>query len=288
MIKNEDTYCVVYHKIVRELGAWEAVVYSTIASLLRKTDGIGEVSNQTLMDICNANERSLRNYINRLITAGYIEKRAGDGRGNISIYYITKKGADFSAFKLKKGEKNDIERAKKMQEKGENFSAINKGENKEIKKESGGDTRDAREHPALSNTTTQNFNDMENFNLFWELYPGDPNWSHEKENCELAWHTMLPEWRKKLIEQLKNGLRWRVRENDNPVWYLRNYDGRDVQGKLPFIRQGSVTFDAWHKKNLAAGVRMCLIRYDGIANCLYDDLQTMVAAGAEVLNDDWK
>ena len=111
MIKNEDTYCTVQHKIVRELGAWEAVVYGTIANLLRKTDGIGEVSNQTIMDLCGiGNKMSLFRYINKLIESRYIEKREGKGRGNISIYYITKKGNNMLTISEKKGNKNERKR----------------------------------------------------------------------------------------------------------------------------------------------------------------------------------
>ena len=55
MIRNEDTYCIVPHKIVRELGACEAIVFSTIIGLLRKSDGIGEIGNSTLMDMCGIN-----------------------------------------------------------------------------------------------------------------------------------------------------------------------------------------------------------------------------------------
>ena len=177
-----------------------------------------------------------------------------------------------------------------MDEKGVNFTPINKGENKEINKESGGDNaHEARDPHALSDTTPLNFENMEDFNLFWEMYPGDPNWNGEKENCERVWFAMSQEWRDRLIQQLRDGKRWRVRENDNPYWYLKNYNGEAVKGELPFIRQGTVAFDKWHSSNEAAGIRMCLLHFDGrVACCLYSDLQTMVDAGAKVLNDNWK
>ena len=292
MIRNEDTYCVVYHKIVRELGAWEAIVYSTIVALLRKTDGIGEVSNQTLMDMCGLPLASLKRYINTLIKNEYIEKKGGNGRGNISIYYITKKGLNLNTLKQKKGAQIDTEKGSKMNEKGLNLDTINKGIIKE-NKESGGDTRETRSH-TLSTTTTQILEDMKDFNLFWDLYPGDPEWTQEKESCERVWSLINPEWQDKLITQLQDGKRWRPidktnPDRNNPIWYLRNYQGQDVQGELPYLRQGSAKFIKWREDNTKNGKRMCLIQYEGkVANCLYDDLQTMIAAGAKVFDDDWK
>lgn len=288
MLKNEETYCVVYHKIVRELGAWEAVVYSTIANLLRKTDGIGEVSNQTLIEICGTNKKSLSRYIDRLIETGYIEKREGLGRGNISIYYVTKKGDNLTPFNEKKRGQNDPEKGTKSTIKGDKMTPINKGENKEKNKESGGVSRDAQS-PTLSDTTPQIFENMEDFNLFWELYPGDPQWSGERENCERVWFALHQEWRDRLNQQLKNGQRWRQRDNDNPYWYLKNYNGEMVQTELPYLRQGTVKFENWHRDNVAKGNRMCMVRFeDRLAFCLHSDLQTMINAGAQVLNDDWR
>lgn len=293
MIKNEETYCTVQHKIVRELGAWEAVVYATIANLLRKTDGIGDVSNQTLIDLCGVNKKSLSRYIATLIEAGYIEKRAGDGRGNISIYYITKKRDKMTPFIDKKGGQFVPERGTKMPIKGDKMTPINKGENKEINKESGSEARVPADVPAsiptLSDTTPLNFENMEDFDLFWEMYPGEPNWQNEKENCERVWFAMPQEWRDRLIQQLRDGKRWRVRENDNPYWYLKNYNGEEVKGELPYLRQGTVKFENWHRKNIAERNRMCLLRFEEhVAYCLYSDIQTMTAAGAVVLNDNWK
>ena len=304
MIKNEDTYCVVPHKIMREIGACEAVIFGTIATLLRKSDGYGNVSNQTLMDMCGiTNKMSLSRYISRLIQSGYIEKGKGKGRGNISIYYITEKGNNLLPFKDKKGNKNDIEKVTEMNEKGNNLLPINKGENKERNKESGGDTRDAREHPALSNTTTffenENFNSqksettMEDFNEFWKLYPGDPEWTHEKEACERAWYATQMSWRDNLVQQLRQGLRWRAidpvnNDRNNPLWYIKNYSGEPgikPQVELPFMRQGTSAFTKWLNEQQAAGKQICVMRYEGkIAYCVNEDRQTMEEAGAEFLS----
>lgn len=260
MIKNEDTYCTVQHKIVRELGAMEAVIYGTIVNLLRKSDGIGEVSNQTLMELCGINNKmGLYRYIKKLIETGYIEKRAGDGRGNISIYYVTKKGNNMLPFNDKKGNKNDTERVTKMNEKGNTMLPINKGENKEINKESGGDMRTCAQSPTPFDTTPLNFENMEDFNLFWELYPGDPNWSNEKENCERVWYAMQQNWRDNLIQQLLNGKRWRVRDNDNPYWYLKNYNGETMRSELPIMRQGTISCTKWLNESVRNGKRVCVM-----------------------------
>ena len=292
VIKNEDTYCKVQHKIVRELGAWEAVVYGTIADILRKKDGYGNVSNDTLISLIGRDKKSIYRWIDRLVNAGYLEKVSGDGRGNISIYYVTKKGGEMPPFKEEKGGQIDTKRVANMTEKGGEMPPINTGINKEIK-ESDGVLRETQS-PTLSNTTPQIFKNMENFikedfECFWMLYPGDPNWQMEKENCERVWFAMSQEWRDRLIQQLRDGKRWRVRENDNPYWYLRNYNGEVVKSELPYMRQGTTAFEKWCNSNKAAGVRMCLLHFEEhVAYCLYSDLQIMVDAGANVLNDNWK
>ena len=285
MIKNEETYCVVWHKLVRELGACEAVIYGTIASLLRKTDGIGEVSNQTLMDMCGLNNKmSLKRYMDKLIAAGYIEKRAGDGRGNISIYYVTEKGNNLLPFNEKKGNKNDTERVTKMNEKGNNLLPINKGINKELNKESDGVMREA--HTTPLSTTTTNFENMEDFNLFWDLYPGDPEWSWRKEECERVWYAMQTSWRDNLVQMLQNGIRWRKRENDDPYWYLKNYNGQVVHAELPFVTQGTAKFIRWIDDAKRNGREVVMVRYENILrHCLKTDLQTMIAAGAEYVGE---
>ena len=294
MIKNDNTYCIIHHKIVRELGAWEAVVYGTIANLLRKTDGIGEVSNQTIMDLCGiGNKMSLFRYINKLIESGYIEKREGKGRGNISIYYITKKGNNLLPISEKKGNKNDIEKVTKMNEKGNNLLPLTKGENKEINKESGDDMHASAQSHALS-ITPQNFKNMEDFNLWFELFTGGSEWQHEKENCERVWFGITQQWRDNLVQMAQNGLRWRKRENDNPYWYLKNYNGEVAQVELPYLRQGTGKFENWYNRNLASGTKMVLMRYrehgdrddaPTLAYCLATDKQIMLDAGAEYLRD---
>lgn len=285
MIKNEETYCVVQHKIVRELGAWEAIVYGTIASLLRKSDGIGEVSNQTLIDMCGTNRKSLSRYIDSLIQSGYIEKREGNGRGNISIYYITKKGDKMTTFKQEKGGQNDPERGTNLPIKGDKMTPINKGENKEINKESGGVLHTRVQSPTLSDTTPQNFENMEDFKEWWQLFTGGTEWQSEKENCEHVWNTLQISWRDNLVQMAQRGERWRVRENDNPYWYLKNYNGEKPNRELPFYRQGTPQFGKWLNEQEQAGKHIIIMRYEGhLAYCLESDRELMEAAGAQFVS----
>lgn len=293
MIKNEDTYCIIHHKIVRELGAWEAVVYGTIANLLRKTDGYGNVSNDTLINLIGRDKKSIYRWIDRLVDAGYLDKVGGKGRGNISIYYITKKGGNMTPFKEEKRGQIDTEKGANMTEKGGEMPPINKGENKEINKESGDDMHASAQSHALS-TTPQNFKNMEDFNLWFELFTGGSEWQHEKENCERVWFGMTQQWRDNLVQMAQNGLRWRKRENDNPYWYLKNYNGEVAQVELPYLRQGTGKFENWYCRNLAYRKKMVLMRYreqgdrddaPTLAYCLETDKQIMLDAGAEYLRD---
>lgn len=293
MIKNEDTYCIVQHKIVRELGAWEAVVYGTIANLLRKTDGYGNVSNDTLINLIGRDKKSIYRWIDRLVDAGYLDKVGGKGRGNISIYYITKKGGEMTPFKEEKRGQINTEKGANMTEKGGEMPPINKGENKEINKESGDDMHASAQSYTLS-TTPQNFKNMEDFNLWFELFTGGSEWQHEKENCERVWFGMTQQWRDNLVQMAQNGLRWRKRENDNPYWYLKNYNGEVAQVELPYLRQGTKEFENWYNRNIASGTKMVLMRYreqgdrddaPTLAYCLATDKQIMLDARAEYLRD---
>lgn len=287
MIYNEETYYIGYHKNVRELGALPAVAFDTIAGLLRDSGGIGDIANSTLCDLLGISDKGLRNIISKLIEHGYLDKVQGNGRTNKTTYVLTKKGEQSSVFLTEKGGTNYKKRGNKVPLKGEQSTAINTELNKELK-ESDGVLRDAQS-PTLSDTTPQNLENMEDFNLFWSLYPGDPNWQSEKENCERVWHAMQQEWRDRLIQQLREGKRWRVRENDNPYWYLRNYNGEVVKSELPYLRQGTASFVKWHDENVKNGVRMCLLMFEErVAYCTADNLSVMIDAGAKLINGDWK
>lgn len=293
MIEKKRSYCIVYFDIVQELSAWEAVVYGAIEFILSKTNGTGEISNQKLIDMCGTNRKSLSRYIENLINAGYIEKREGNGRGNISVYYITKKGDKMTTFINEKGGQNDTKRGTNCPIKGDRLTTLNNNNMININKESGDDTRETCT-PPLSNTTPQNFENMEDFNLWFELFTGGSEWQHEKENCERVWYGMTQQWRDNLVQMAQNGLRWRKRENDNPYWYLKNYNGEVAQVELPYFRQGTKKFEEWYMNNRLTRTKMVLMRYrepgdrddaPTLAYCLATDMQTMMDAGAEFVGN---
>ena len=288
MIRNEDAYYTGYYRNVRELGAVPALVFDTICGLIRET-GIGEIANSTLMEFLGIkSKRTLIDAINKIVEAGYIEKKNGDGRGNKCIYYITEKGVKNVPFMTEKGCRKYTKRVQILHEKGAENAPINKVLNKELKK-SGGVTREAQ-HTPLSDTTPQIFekgkNIMEDFNEFWSLYPDADKWQNEKENCERVWHTLQQNWRDNLLQQLRQGQMWRRRENDNPYFYLRNYNGETVRAELPFHRQGTKEFAKWMDEQEKAGNQIAIMRYgdDGkLAYCLVADVEIMEAAGAKFL-----
>ena len=149
--------------------------------------------------------------------------------------------------------------------------------------------REAQSH-TLSITTPQNFENMEDFNEFWNLYPEAKNFESERENCERVWFGMRSDWKNKLLEQLRNGKRWRVRANDNPIWYLRNYNGEDVQTELPFMLQGTASFGHWIDKARKDGTKVVLMFYQigddrRLVYVLERDRAKMEAAGAEYVRD---
>lgn len=284
MIHNEDAYYTGYYRNVRALGAIPALVFDTIAGLLRASGGIGEISNSTLCDLLGCTKPTLLNAIDKLIRSGYVEKKNGDGRGNKSIYYVTKKGKENIPFMTEKGSKNLTERVKKFNEKGKEILPNKKSVNKELNKESGGVTREAQ-HAPLSTTTPQNFGNMDDFNEWWSLFTGDTEWQGEKENCERVWNTLQQSWRDNLVQMAKNGLRWRQRENDNPYWYLKNYNGETAQRELPYMRQGTLKFTRWLDEQERAGRKIAIMRYEGsLAYCLTSDIKLMESAGAQFLS----
>jgi len=305
MIRNEDTYCLVQHKIVRELGAWEAVVYGTIATLLRKTDGIGEVSNQTIMDMCGiGNKMSLFRYINKLIESGYIEKREGKGRGNISIYYITKKGNNLLPIKAEKGNKNDTEKVTEMNEKGNNLLPLNKGINKEINKENSLSSFDgskaAKEEEDKIFIEKENINnskitpedeqkaleDMKNlfaqdeiknetkssFAEWWRLFNPDEDQKCKYKVALDEWNRMEENWRAAAITLFSRGARTNER---NPYFFLQHF--RPTKYFLNKREQ----YDAYKQ-----GMQLCRVRWNGdsrVMAALFADVFKM-----EILDDHYE
>lgn len=292
MIYNEEAYYTGYYRNVREIKAVPALVFDTIVGLLRDPNNkTGEIANKTLQDMLGVSKQTVLDAINKIIEFGWIVRTNGDGRGNKSVYALTEKGLKNVPFIDKKGSKNWTERVKKIDYKGQEIRPINKELNKELK-ESGDDMHASAQSHALSNTTPQNFENMEdfNFNLWFELFTDRSEWQHEKENCERVWFAMSQQWRDNLVQMAQKGLRWRKRENDNPYWYLKNYNGEVAQVELPYFRQGTKKFEDWYNNNRLTRTKMVLMRYrepgdrddaPTLAYCLATDMQTMMDAGAE-------
>ena len=294
MIHNEDAYYTGYYRNVRALGAVPALVFDTICGLIRET-GIGEIANSTLCDLLGITPQGLIKVVRKLIETGYIDKSKGDGRGNKTVYMLTEKGKQSCPFIEKKGSTTFNKRVNDVSLKGKQRLTINKELKEEINKESSGVLREAQS-PTPFTPTTQILENMEDFKLFWDLYPGDPEWSHEKESCERAWFAMQQSWRDNLVQQLQRGKRWRPldkqhHERNNPLWYIQNYNGETVPVELPFLRQGSRRFSAWLEESQRNGRKIILMRYDTgdpnntLAYCFSSDRTIMEAAGATYIRD---
>ena len=268
MIYNEDAYYTGYYRNVRVLKAVPALVFDTIVGLLRDPNNkTGEIANKTLCDMMGVSKHTIIEAVEKLVNAGYIEVVDRDGgRGNKSVYTITEKGAKNAPFMGEKGCRNLPKRVQKMHEKGAEIAPINKELNKELK--------EREETPTPKKVV------MEDFEKWWNLFPGDPEWNYDKENCEKVWSLMQPEWREKLVTMAERGIRWRNKQNEKPIFYLRYYQGQDAQVELPFIRQMTKEFARWMEEHEKKD-KICFIRYeDNGAFCLEKDLQTMIDAGA--------
>ena len=275
MIYNEDTYYVGYHRNVRVLKAVPALIFDTICGLISKK-GIGEISNSTLMDLLGIKSKStLIEAIDKIIEAGYLERRNGDGRGNKSIYYITEKGAKNIPFIDKKGYGNSTERVRIFNEKGTENAPINTELNKELKE------REETPTPCVMG---------KDFLLFWDLYGASPEFDYDKQHCSDVWDRIDPEWQQKLLQQVRMNLRWRNKPNDKPYYYLLDYRGQDVQVELPIMRQGTTKCAKWLQSAQQAGEKICLM-FEGegdqqhVVYCLAKDRTICEAAGLRFCRD---
>lgn len=300
MIKNEDTYCTVHHKIVRELGAWEAVVYGTIANLLRKMDGYGNVSNDTLINLIGRDKKSIYRWIDRLVDAGYLEKVGGKGRGNISIYYITKKGGKLPPFEEEKRGQIDTEKGANMTEKGGEMPPINKGINKEINKENSLSSFDgskaAKEEEDKIFIEKENINNPEDeqkaledvknlfaqdeignetkssFAEFWKLFNPDEDQKCKYKVALSEWNRMEENWRAAAITLFSRGARTNER---NPYFFLQHF--RPTKYFLNEREQ----YDAYKQ-----GTQLCRVRWNRdsrVMAALFADVFKM-----EILDDHYE
>ena len=253
MIYNEDTYCVLYHRTVREIGAVQAVVFNTIAGLIQAGDGC--ISNDTLCDLCGCTEQYIRKILAALIDAGYIDKVAGNGRGKKTAYILTEKGKQNAPLYAPK-------RGNKVHQKGETkCTPINKDINKDNK---------------LIN--------MEDFSKFFDMFKCDPEHENERERCERVWLYLPDDKKQAIFTDLEQPRPRRSNNTNSPYVYLYNF-----KTPLPYMRQGTAKFTNWLMEHKQKGDRICMVRYDDhVAWCLADDLPTMIEAGAELINGDYK
>ena len=264
MIYNEDTYCIVYHRNVRELGAIPALVLNTIAGMVAHSDG--QISNDSLAELLGITERYLRPQIELLINAGYIDKISGNGRGKKTTYVLTEKGDQNVPLYAKKG-------GTKCTKKGEQNVPLY---NKEINKDYTTRTRVAKEEEKKEFLIGL---DMELFNRFWNAFKVDAEHESERERCERAWYYKSDDEKQSIIRSVEDGSarKW----TQSPFVWLQNF-----KAPLPFVRQGEAC-KRWLKEH--ADERKCVILFDGSsAFCLASDLEKMIEAGAKLVNGDWK
>ena len=273
MIYNEDTYYVGYHRNVRELGALPAVTFDTICGLLR-SDGIGEIGNGMLCEYLGISKQGLIKVVNKLIEAGYIEIVRGQGRGNTSTYMLTQKGKQSCRFFTDKRSTKLPEKVNKVTEKGQQSLPIIESINKK-EKEGVPPTPDVMEKDFLE---------------FWDLIKASPEFDYDKQHCSDVWDRIDPDWRAKLLQQVRMGLRWRNKPNDKPYYYLLDYRGQDVQVELPIMRQGTTKCAKWLQAAQQNGEKVCLM-FEGegdqqhVVYCLAKDRTICEAAGLRFCRD---
>ena len=260
MIYNEETYYIGYHRNVREMGSpVTALVFDTIAGMCVNSDSM--ISNSSLAQLLGVTERYVIDQVNLLITMGYIEKIAGNGRGKKTTYILTEKGEQNAPLFARK-------RVNKTTIKGEQNDTLN---NKEIKKSINSRTRE---------TKKENF--MNDFDLFWKAFNVDDEHAGERSRCEAQWRYMEDDMKAAIIKELEAGKK--SINTPSPRVYLYNY-----KEQLPFVRQGTAAFTKWLDEHRSAGERICMVKYDGrMAWCLANDLPKMIDAGAELINGDYK
>ena len=279
MIYNEDAYYTGYYRTVRELGAVPALVFNTIAGLLRSTDGIGEINNETLCDFVGITVQYLRPILKRLIADGYIEKQNGVGRGNKSIYYLTEKGKQNTPFYEQKRETNRIIKGKQIVSKRETKpTPLNTELNKELNKnlssfEVQRPSNDERDEDKKFIEEEINKSELENkaiddvkklfadsekeispeikksFMEFWRLFAPDDNQKCKYKIALLEWNGMENDWRDACLHLLSRGAKPSER---NPYFFLQHFS------PVRFFMNQREQYDAYK-----SGLQLCLVRYDG-------------------------
>ena len=295
MIKNEDAYYHGYYRNVRALGAVPALVFDTICGLIREK-GIGEIANSTLLEMLGIKSKNtLNDAIDKIIKVGYIEKRAGDGRGNKCIYYITEKGSKNAPFMNKKGVRIYTERGQNLTEKGSENDPINKELNKELNKnlssfEVQSPSKDEREEDKeifiegdnnngeMAEMERQALQDVQNlfsetkqkisqeekerFAEFWRMFNPDANQKCKYKVALHYWAFEMPEeYKEACISILQKGVKPQER---NPFFFLQHFT------PVRFFLNEREQYQAWKD-----GMRLCRVRWK-------DKQQVLAAIWAEL------
>ena len=300
MIKNEDAYYQGYYRNVRALGAVPALVFDTICGLIREK-GIGEIANSTLLEMLGIKSKNtLNDAIDKIINVGYIEKRAGDGRGNKCIYYITEKGSKNAPFMNKKGVRIYTERGQNLTEKGSENDPINTVLNEELNKnlssfEVQSPSKDEREEDKIF-IEKENINNPEDEqkaledvkNLFaqdeignetkssfaewWKLFNPDEDQKCKYKVALSEWNKMEENWRAAAITLFSRGARTNER---NPYFFLQHFR------PTKYFLNDREQYDAYKQ-----GTQLCRVRWNGgsrIMAALFADVFKM-----EILDDHYE
>lgn len=301
MIKNEDAYYQGYYRNVRALGAIPALVFDTICGLIREK-GIGEIANSTLLEMLGIRSKNtLNDAIDKIIKVGYIEKRAGDGRGNKCIYYITEKGSKNAPFMNKKGVRIYTERGQNLTEKGSENDPINTVLNKELNKNlssfevqspskdereedkifiekeninNPGDEKKALEDVKRLFTQDEIGNEIKSsFAEFWKLFNPDEDQKCKYKVALSEWNRMEENWRAAAITLFSRGARTNER---NPYFFLQHF--RPTKYFLNEREQ----YDAYKQ-----GTQLCRVRWGNgcsrVMAALFADVFKM-----EILDDHYE
>ena len=304
MIKNEDAYYQGYYRNVRALGTIPALVFDTICGLIREK-GIGEIANSTLLEMLGIKSKhTLNDAIDKIIEVGYIEKQAGDGRGNKCIYYITEKGLKNAPFINKKGGRICTERGQNLHGKGAENAPINTVLNEELNKNNLSSSFEVQNEPAKFEEREEDkiFIEKENINNpedeqkaledvknlfaqdeignetkssfaeFWKLFNPDEDQKCKYKVALYEWNRMEENWRAAAITLFQRGARTSER---NPYFFLQHF--RPTKYFLNEHEQ----YNAYKQ-----GIQLCRVRWNGgsrVMAALFADVFKM-----EILDDHYE
>ena len=243
MIYNEDTYYVGYHRNVRVMGGYCALVFDTICGMI--VNGDSTISNSSIAELLSVEERSVQKYVSKLITLGYVDKAAGNGRGKKTTYCLT--------------------------EKGEQNAPLYNKDNKRVFIRTSACANDEEKKEKI------NLN-MKDFNLFWDAFHVDEDHQLERERCERMWSVMNSETQDAILAELERGKKSIITKS--PRVYLYNY-----KTPLPFLRQGTAAFGRWIDEHEHKDKIVLMRYDGSLAYVLLKDMPKMIDAGAEFIRN---